>query len=81
MRSKALIDLLGIVAMLAGVAVLAFSSCRLLEWLGGAALVCGLGAAAWSRGGMSLFKKYVVVLLITALIVGALVVAKLVFGR
>jgi hypothetical protein len=71
MRSKAYADLLGIVAMLAGVATMTVSSIRWVDFLGGAAVICGLGAAAWAA---SLFKAYIGVLLITALIVALLLI-------
>jgi hypothetical protein len=81
MRLKAYAYLLGIVAIFAGLPALAFSSSRLIDLLGGAAVIGGLGATAWASGGMSLLKKYVLALLITALIGGALVLVKLMGGR
>jgi hypothetical protein len=81
MRSQSNAYVLGIVAMVAGVATLAFSLSRLIDSFGAAAVVCGLGATAWASGGTSLLKKYTAALLIAALIGGALVLIKLMSGR
>ena len=70
MRSKAYAYLLGVVAILAGLAVLAFSSSRVIDIFGGAVLVGGMGAAGWATGGMSL-RMFTGVLLATALIGGS----------
>src|SRR5262249_29376871 len=51
MRSKAYAYWLGIVAILAGVATMAFSSVRLIDIIGRAAVLGGLGAAAWASWG------------------------------
>jgi len=81
MRSDAYAYVLGIVAMVAGVAILAFSSSRLIDYFGGAAVLGGLGATAWASGGASLLKKYTAAVLIAGLIGGALVLIKLMSGR
>jgi hypothetical protein len=73
--------LLGVVAIFAGFATMVFSSSRLIGLFGGAAVFGGLGSTAWATRGMSLLKKFVGVLLITALIGGVLVLVKLMSGR
>jgi hypothetical protein len=44
MRSQAYTYMLGIVAMLAGVAIMVFSSSRLIDIFGGTAMICRLGS-------------------------------------
>ena len=80
MRSKAYAYLLGMVAILAGLALLAFSPSQLIDIFGGAALLGGIGATAWASGGMSVLRMYIGALLITALIGGSLVQAQPMFG-
>jgi hypothetical protein len=77
MRLKAYAYLVGVVAILAGLAVLAFSSSRVICIFGGAVLVGGMGAAGWASGGMSL-RMFAGVLVATALIYGSLALAKLI---
>jgi hypothetical protein len=60
---------------------MAFSLSRLITIFGGAALLGGLGSTAWATGGMSFFKNFIGVLLITTLIGGALVLVRLMSGR
>ena len=81
MRAKAFAYLLGIVAILAGLAVLAFVPSRSVDILGGAVLLIGLGITAWAAEGTPLLKKYTGVLLLAALIGGVIVLVKLTFGR
>jgi hypothetical protein len=81
MSLKGYAYLLGLVAIFAGLATMEFSSSRLIDWLGGAAVVGGLGSTAWATGGMSFLKAYTVVLLIAVLICGALELDKLMSGR
>jgi hypothetical protein len=59
------------VAILAGLAALAFSSSRLIDIFGGATLAAGIGAAGWATEGMRP-RMYTAVLLTTALIGGSL---------
>jgi hypothetical protein len=77
MGSRGYAYLLGVVAIFAGLATMVFSPSRLIDIFGGIAVICGLGAAAWGGGGVSLLKKYVGALLITALVGGALVLVML----
>ena len=81
MRAKGYAYLLGVVAILAGLAVLAFSPSRLIDIFGGAALVGGMGATAWATGGMRFLRMFTAVLLTAALIGGSLIVVKLMSGR
>ena len=81
MRAKAYAYLLGIIAILAGLAGLAFSQTRVIDMLGGAVLLTGMGATAWATEGTSLLKKYIGALLLAALIGGVIVLVKLTFGR
>jgi hypothetical protein len=76
MSLKGYAYLLGLVAIFAGLATAEFSPSRLIDILGGAAVVGGLGSAAWATGGI-LFKMFIGALLITVLIGGVLVLVKL----
>ena len=67
MRSQGYAYLLEIVAILAGLAVLAFSSSRLIDIFGERSWSVVWGAAGWASGGMSL-RMFTGVLLTTALI-------------
>ncbi|HWT47926.1 MAG TPA: hypothetical protein VN255_04860 [Mycobacterium sp.] len=80
MSFKGYAYLLGLVAIFAGLAIMEFSSSRLIDIFGGAAVVGGLGSTAWA-GGRGLFKMFIGALLITALIGGALLLDKLMSGR
>jgi hypothetical protein len=75
MRSKAYAHLLGIVAILAGLATIVFGPSRLIDTVGGAVVLGGLGATAWATGGNSLLRNYVLALLIASLFCGALFLA------
>jgi hypothetical protein len=81
MSSKGYAYLLGLVAMFAGFATMVFSPSRLIDLFGGAVLLGGLGAAAWATGGMSRLKMFVGVLVVTALIGGAIELVWLKPGR
>jgi hypothetical protein len=81
MSSKAYAYLLGLVAIFAGFATMVFGPTRLIDTFGGAVLLSGLGSTAWATGGTSFLKKYIGVLLITALFGGVLVLVKLMSGR
>lgn len=72
MRSEAYTHLLGLVAIFAGLAVLAFSSSRLIDNFGGMAVLSGLGATAWACGGRSLLRMYIGALLTATLFAGSL---------
>jgi len=61
--------LLGIVAIFAGLATMEDSSIRSIDIFGGALVIGGLGAAAWSCG-TSVFRWYVAALLVAALVGG-----------
>jgi hypothetical protein len=80
MTSKAYAYLLGMVAIFAGLAALAFSSSQLIDNFGGTAVLSGLGATAWATGSRSHLRTYTGALLTTALIGGSLVLAKLMSG-
>jgi hypothetical protein len=77
MSSKAYAYLLGFVAIIAGVATMVLSSSRLIDIVGGAAVLGGLGAAAWAAGGVNFLRNYIAALLISALISGAFVLVML----
>ena len=81
MSFKGYAYLLGLVAIFAGLAIMEFSSSRLIDIFGGAAVVGGLGSTAWATGGASFLKMYIGALVITALIGGALLLDKLMSGR
>jgi hypothetical protein len=81
MRAKAYAYLLGVIAILAGLAVMAFGPTRPIAIVGGALLLTGLGAAAWATEGRRALKWYTEALLLAALIGGVIVVVKLTFGR
>jgi hypothetical protein len=72
MSSKAYAYLLGIVAMCTGVATMVFGPSELIDTVGLAVVLGGLGAAAWAGGGNSLLRNYVLALLITALFSGVI---------
>jgi hypothetical protein len=72
MSSKGNAYLLGIVAMCAGFATMVFGPSGWIDLFGGAVLLGGLGAAQWATGGMSRLKMFVGVLVLTALIGGAI---------
>jgi hypothetical protein len=80
MSFKGYAYLLGLVAIFAGLATMEFSSSRLIDIFGGAAVIGGLGATAWTSG-PGLFRAFIGVLLITVLIGGALLLDKLMSGR
>jgi hypothetical protein len=81
MRAKGHAYLLGVIAIPVGLAVMAFGPTRLIDVFGGAALLTGLGAAAWATEGTGLLKRYIGALLLGALIGGVIVLVKLTFGR
>ena len=62
--------LLGIVAIIAGVATMVDSSIRSIDIFGGALVLGGLGAAAWATGDKSFFKMFIGALLMSTLIGG-----------
>jgi hypothetical protein len=66
-KAGAVAYLLGVVAILAGLAALAFSSIRIIDILGGAVLVVGMGAVGWATGGRRRLRWFTGVLLATAL--------------
>ena len=69
--------LLGIVAIIAGVATMVDSSIRSIDIVEGALVIGGLGSAAWATGGMSFFKMFIGVLLMTVLVGGVVEVLDL----
>jgi hypothetical protein len=79
---KALTYLLGLVAMFAGFATMVFGASRLMiDLFGGAVLLGGFGSTAWATGGMSRLKMFVGVLVLAALIGGAIELVWLKPGR
>jgi hypothetical protein len=81
MSSKGYAYLLGLVAIFAGFATMVCSPSRLIDLVGGAVLLGGFGSAAWATGGMSRLKMFVGVMVLAALIGGAIEVVWLKPGR
>src|SRR5262245_37118499 len=81
MRAKAYAYVLGVIAVLAGLAVMAFGPTRLIAIFEGAVLLTGLGAAARATEGRRVLRWYTEALLLAALIGGVIVLVKLTFGR
>ena len=81
MSFKGYAYLLGLVAMFAGFATMVFSSSRLIDIFGGAVLLGGFGSTAGARGGVSRLKMFVGVMVLAALIGGAIELVWLKPGR
>jgi len=81
MSFKGYAYLLGLVAMFAGFATMVFSSSRLIDIVGGAVLLGGFASTAWARGGVSRLKMFVGVMVLAALIGGAIELVWLKPGR
>ena len=73
-KAQASTYLLGVVAILAGLAALAFSSNRIIDIVGGAVPVVGMGAVGWATGGRSRLKWFTGALLAPALFCALLAV-------
>jgi hypothetical protein len=69
--------LLGMAAIFAGTATMVDSSIRSIDIVEGALVIGGLGSAAWATGGMSFFKMFIGVLLMTVLVGGVVEVLDL----
>jgi hypothetical protein len=66
----ACVYLLGLVAIIAGVATMVDSSIRSIDIFGGALVLGGLASTAWATGEKSFFKMFIGVLLMSTLIGG-----------
>ena len=66
-KTQASAYLLGVVAILVGLATLAFSSNRVIDIVGGVVLLGGMGAVGWATGGRRRLRWFTGALLATAL--------------
>jgi len=62
--------LLGIVAIIAGVATMVDSSSRSIDICGGALVLGGLGSTVWATGEKSFFRLFIAAVLLATLIGG-----------